>query len=158
MRDVQAVLSRLNQSPFRSQIRLGPREREYLLRKGMSEVLQHAAEFVEKRLAPAYPANDGKQTPWHNHPVYVAQHTTATCCRGVYISGTRFRRKERSQHRVRPNPPFGEHQAHYGGCERSRVFKQFSRLEVDATKAALSRPTDQRVTRAVGQLSRQTNP
>jgi len=48
----------------------------------MDVVLSHAAEFIEKRLAPAEPANDGKQTPWRNHPVFVAQHATATCCRG----------------------------------------------------------------------------
>src|SRR5215216_4225209 len=82
MRDVQEVLSRLSQSPFRSRIHLGEKERDYLRRKGMSEILRHAAEFIEKRLAPVSPANDGKQTPWHNHPVFVAQHATATCCRG----------------------------------------------------------------------------
>jgi len=82
MRDVQEVLSRLSQSPFRSRIRLGGRELDYLQKKGMNEVLQHAAEFIEKRLAPASPLNDGKQTPWGNHPVFVAQHATATCCRG----------------------------------------------------------------------------
>src|SRR5215217_4982238 len=82
MRDVQEVLSRLGQSPFRSRIHLGEKELDYLRGKGMSEVLKHAAEFIEKRLAPASPVNDGKQTPWHNHPVFVAQHATATCCRG----------------------------------------------------------------------------
>lgn len=44
-------------------------------------MLRHAAEFVEKRIAPASPRNDGKQTPWRDHPVFVAQHATATCCR-----------------------------------------------------------------------------
>lgn len=82
MRDVQDVLTRLRLSPFRSRIHLQQKEREYLRRKGMNEVLKHAAEFIEKRLAPAYPANDGKQTPWHNHPVFIAQQATATCCRG----------------------------------------------------------------------------
>jgi len=82
MRDVQIVLSRLSQSPFRNQIHLGAKELDYLRTKGMSEVLKHAAEFIEKRLAPASPVKDGKQTPWHNHPVFVAQHATATCCRG----------------------------------------------------------------------------
>jgi hypothetical protein len=82
MRDVQEVLSSLSHSPFRSRIQLREKELEYLQRKGRSEVLQHAAEFIKKRLAPAFPANDGKQTPWHNHPVFVAQHATATCCRG----------------------------------------------------------------------------
>jgi Domain of unknown function (DUF4186) len=82
MRDVQEVLASLSLSPFRSRIHLQQKEREYLQRKGMSEVLKHATEFIEKRLAPAYPEKDGKQTPWHNHPVFVAQHATATCCRG----------------------------------------------------------------------------
>jgi hypothetical protein len=82
MRDVQDVLSRLRRSPFRSGIRLQKKELEYLRNKGMEEVLQHAADFIQKRLASANPANDGKQTPWHNHPAFVAQHATATCCRG----------------------------------------------------------------------------
>jgi predicted Fe-S protein YdhL (DUF1289 family) len=25
--------------------------------------------------------NDGKQTPFRGHPVFIAQHATATCCR-----------------------------------------------------------------------------
>ena len=82
MNDVQEVLSRLSHSPFRSRIHLREKELDYLRKKGMDEVLKHAAEFIEKRLAPASPANDGKQTPWHNHPAFVAQHATATCCRG----------------------------------------------------------------------------
>ena len=81
MRDVQEVLTKLSRSPFRSRIHLGKKERNYLLRKKMRQVLEHASEFIEKRLAPALPANDGKQTPWRNHPVFVAQHATATCCR-----------------------------------------------------------------------------
>jgi hypothetical protein len=44
-------------------------------------VLQHAADFIRDRLAPANPANDGKQTPMRGHPVFIAQHATATCCR-----------------------------------------------------------------------------
>jgi hypothetical protein len=82
MRDVQDVLSRLRQSPFRSRIHLQQKELDYLRQKGISKVLEHAADFIEKRLAPASPAKDGQQTPWHNHPVFVAQHATGTCCRG----------------------------------------------------------------------------
>lgn len=44
-------------------------------------MLEHAADFIEKRLAPAFPRNDGKQTPMRHHPVFIAQHATATCCR-----------------------------------------------------------------------------
>lgn len=49
--------------------------------KGMPQVLGHAAEFIEKRLGPANPRRDGKQTPFRGHPVFIAQHATATCCR-----------------------------------------------------------------------------
>ena len=48
----------------------------------MPTVLAHAHDFIAQRLAPAEPKNDGKQTPWKGHPVFVAQHATATCCRG----------------------------------------------------------------------------
>ena len=37
---------------------------------------------MEKRLAPAVIPNDGKQTPMKGHPVFIAQHATAVCCRG----------------------------------------------------------------------------
>ena len=42
----------------------------------------HAARFVAERLAPAEPENDGRQTPMRGHPVFVAQHACACCCRG----------------------------------------------------------------------------
>jgi hypothetical protein len=45
-------------------------------------VLEHAAGFIDRRLAPADPPNEGRQTPMRNHPAFVAQHATATCCRG----------------------------------------------------------------------------
>jgi len=82
MKNVQEILSELSHSTFRSRIRLQEKELKYLQTKGMDEVLKHAADFIDKRLAPAYPLNDGKQTPRRNHPVFVAQHATATCCRG----------------------------------------------------------------------------
>ncbi|MFL5515031.1 MAG: DUF4186 domain-containing protein [Gemmatimonadales bacterium] len=82
MRDLDDVFERLRGSAFRRKFRLRAAERGYLDRKGLDVVLSHGAHFVEKRLAPADPANDGKQTPMRNHPVFVAQHATATCCRG----------------------------------------------------------------------------
>lgn len=48
----------------------------------MPVVVEHARDFISRRLAPAEPTNDGKQTPFRGHPVFVAQHATATCCRG----------------------------------------------------------------------------
>ena len=82
MRNIDDVLNRLRISSFRQRFRLHGEEREYLDRKGLDIVLAHAADFIDKRLAPAYPTNDGKQTPMRKHPVFVAQHATATCCRG----------------------------------------------------------------------------
>ncbi len=75
------LFSRLSKSPFRSKFHLGEKEREYLRGKGLKTVLQHARDFITKRIAPADPANDGKQTPMRGHPVFIAQHATATCCR-----------------------------------------------------------------------------
>src|SRR5678815_4199948 len=82
MRDPDDLFAALARSAFRSRFKLAGRERQYLRDKGMPAVLQHAADFIAKRLAPAHPPNDGKQTPFRNHPVFVAQHATATCCRG----------------------------------------------------------------------------
>jgi hypothetical protein len=81
MRDLDLVFSRLGGSAFRSRFRLGEKERAYLGERGLPTVLDHARDFVAKRLAPAEPLNDGRQTPMRGHPVFVAQHATATCCR-----------------------------------------------------------------------------
>ena len=82
MRDLDDVFSALRRSRFRQRFALGPRERDYLDAKGFPTVIEHAADFIRQRLAPAAPRNDGKQTPFRGHPVFVAQHATATCCRG----------------------------------------------------------------------------
>jgi predicted Fe-S protein YdhL (DUF1289 family) len=76
------IFAALAQSDFRRRFHLRGSELDYFRRKGLQTVLAHAADFIEKRLAPAEPANDGKQTPMRHHPVFIAQHATATCCRG----------------------------------------------------------------------------
>ena len=81
MRDLDLVFSRLAGSAFRSRFRLGEKERAYLADRGLATVLSHAEEFIAKRLAPADPPNDGRQTPMRGHPVFIAQHATGTCCR-----------------------------------------------------------------------------
>ena len=82
MRDIDDILRRLEGSAFRSRFKLATRDRAYIEARGMGVVLGHAREFVDRRLAPAEPINDGKQTPFKGHPVFIAQHATATCCRG----------------------------------------------------------------------------
>jgi predicted Fe-S protein YdhL (DUF1289 family) len=79
---LDALFQALGRSTFRRRFRLRGADLAYLRLKGMDVVLRHAREMVAARLAPAEPLNDGKQTPMRGHPVFVAQHATATCCRG----------------------------------------------------------------------------
>lgn len=76
------LFARLAQSKFRSSFSLKTNDRAYVKEKGMDTVRSHAADFVRQRLAPARPEQDGRQTPMRGHPVFVAQHATAACCRG----------------------------------------------------------------------------
>ena len=76
------ALERLRRSEFRSRFHLSEKDRAYVLEKGLPVIRQHAEEFVRKRLASAYIPNDGKQTPMRGHPVFIAQHACACCCRG----------------------------------------------------------------------------
>ena len=82
MRDPDDLFAAIARSDFRRRFRLGPKERRYLEERGLDAVLSHARDFITTRLAPAHPPNDGKQTPMRGHPVFLAQHATATCCRG----------------------------------------------------------------------------
>lgn len=72
----------LSKSKFRSGFRLRKREIEYITQKGLEVIELHAFDFIKQRLAPNFINNDGKQTPMKGHPVFIAQHATATCCRG----------------------------------------------------------------------------
>lgn len=74
-------LFKLNKSKFRSKFDLDIKEYEYINKHGLDEITKHAQKFIIDRLSPAFPFNDGKQTPFKNHPVFIAQHATATCCR-----------------------------------------------------------------------------
>ena len=82
MIDLDEAFRRLAASAFRRKFVLRGRELAYLQTWGLPHVMKQAAEIIEKRIAAAEPVNDGRQTPWRNHPVFVAQHATATCCRG----------------------------------------------------------------------------
>jgi hypothetical protein len=82
MREMDELFEGLSRSAFRRQFCLRGREAAYLRQKGLDTVLEHARQFVRQRLAPAEPGNDGRQTPTRNHPAFIAQHATATCCRG----------------------------------------------------------------------------
>ena len=82
MRDIEELFRALVNSGFRRSFRLKDRDLTYLHEKGLPLVMLHARDLIQKRLAPAVILNDGKQTPMRGHPVFVAQHATACCCRG----------------------------------------------------------------------------
>ena len=82
MQTIDEALEKLKRSKFRSSFYLTKKEREYLNEKGIEVMRSHAKDFVRQKLAPAYPLNDGKQTPMHGHPIFKAMHATACCCRG----------------------------------------------------------------------------
>ncbi|MGR8930528.1 MAG: DUF4186 domain-containing protein [Gammaproteobacteria bacterium] len=81
MTDFDPLFLALSKSKFRSRFRLKDKDLQYLRDKGLSAILEHARDFIGKRLAPELIENDGKQTPYLGHPVFVAQHATACCCR-----------------------------------------------------------------------------
>ena len=78
---MEDILSKLSKSKFRSSFRLTKKMKEYVNEKGIDEIKSHAYNFINERLKPAYIENDGKQTPMKGHPVFIAQHACACCCR-----------------------------------------------------------------------------
>lgn len=82
MPNINETLLKLKKSDFRANFHLSEKDKVYIAEKGLDTIRKHAEEFVRTRLAPAHPPNDGKQTPMRGHPVFVAQHACACCCRG----------------------------------------------------------------------------
>ena len=82
MPTIDETLERLKQSDFRAKFHLTEKDKRYILEKGLDVIRSHAKDFVKTRLALAVIPNDGKQTPMRGHPVFVAQHACACCCRG----------------------------------------------------------------------------
>ena len=70
MRELDELFAALAKSAFRRKFHLQGKDLEYLHNKGLTTVLSHANDFISKRLAPAFPEKDGKQTPFRGHPVY----------------------------------------------------------------------------------------
>jgi hypothetical protein len=79
---IHKKLTALKQSKFRSRFKLPQKDRDYIANKSLETIKEHAYQLVNSRIAIDYPKNDGKQTPMKGHPVFIAQHATATCCRG----------------------------------------------------------------------------
>lgn len=81
-KQIQYKLYSLSQSKFRNSFTLKKNDIDYIEKKGIYKIRQHAYDFIYQRLSLASIENDGKQTPMRGHPVFIAQHATGTCCRG----------------------------------------------------------------------------
>ncbi len=77
----EEILYKLSKSKFRSSFKLNKKLKEYVNEKGIEKIREHAYDFINKRIKPSYIPNDGKQTPMRGHPVFIAQHACACCCR-----------------------------------------------------------------------------
>ena len=79
---VISILETLQKNQFRKRFCLSDRDLNYIQQKGLEAIAAHGAQFIRQRLADAKHKKDGKPTPMTGHPVFIAQHATATCCRG----------------------------------------------------------------------------
>lgn len=78
---IQLKINSLAKSKFRSKFKLDSKDKKYIETKGLEEIENQVLDFITKKLAPEKPTNDGRQTPFTGHPIFKAQHATATCCR-----------------------------------------------------------------------------
>ena len=97
------LFTRPGNSKFRTSFHLKHKDIEYINEKGLDVIREHAKDFIAKREAPANIPNDGKQTPTKGHPVFIAQHATATCCRECI----------RKWHKIQPGKELTELQQEY---------------------------------------------
>ena len=84
------IFEKLSKSKFRSGFYLKDKEKEYVKEKGLDTIRKHAYDFINNRLSDTSNVVDGKQTPMRGHPVFIAQHATATCCRGCIEKWHKF--------------------------------------------------------------------
>ena len=97
------LLKRLKKTKFRSRFHLSDKDKKYVQAKSLDTIRVHAKDIIKERLAPAVIPNDGKQTPTKGHPVFIAQHATASCCRNCLYKW----------HRITPGREMTEEEQRY---------------------------------------------
>ena len=98
---INKKIESLSKSKFRNSFHLRKYMIDYLDEKGFETVEKHAYDFINTRLKPAVIENDGKQTPMKGHPVFIAQHACACCCRGCLEKWHHIPKgKELTQHEI----------------------------------------------------------
>ena len=78
---IEDKLTSLSKSKFRSSFHLRNYMKDYINEKGLDKIESDAYDFIKNRISDNTKFTDGKQTPMKGHPVFIAQHATATCCR-----------------------------------------------------------------------------
>lgn len=82
---IEKLLDSLAKSKFRGSFHLNSKMKDYVKEKGIDKIKSDAYDLIEKRLAPANPLNDGKQTPMRQvHPVFIAQHACGCCLERIH--------------------------------------------------------------------------
>ncbi len=81
--DWRKLLEKVASCDYRAEIDLGPEDIDYINSRGFDMMVKHAQDFVERRLGPARPRNEGKQTPLKGHPLFLAQHATGSDSRAA---------------------------------------------------------------------------
>lgn len=79
--DLIIALNKLKRSKFRSSFKLDEKDIDTINKKGFEIIRQHAFEILNNRIK-IKKQNDGRQTPLKGYFIFIAQHATATCCRG----------------------------------------------------------------------------
>ena len=73
-KEIASIRAKLDRDGRSAKFTLGEAEVEYIQSRGIDILRLHATDFIQKRIAPAEPKNDGHQTPTKGHPVFIAQH------------------------------------------------------------------------------------
>ena len=78
---ISEKIDNLSKSKFRSSFHLRKYMLDYIEEKGLDKIKMDAYYFIKNRISDTSKYIDGHQTPMRGHPVFIAQHATATCCR-----------------------------------------------------------------------------
>ena len=124
MIDIDKKLSELSKSKFRNSFHLNKKMVDYCKEKGYLKVREHAYDFINERLKDKNPKNDGSQTPMKGHPVFVAQHACACCCRGCL----------EKWHNIKKNKELTKNEINYIVCILMKWIEKEMKINIDNNK------------------------
>ena len=84
IRDVGNTFASLRREMIRHyywHLEIDERARRHARRKGRGLLREAVAQMLRKKVAPATPPYDGRQTPRDGNVIFYAQHAVAACCR-----------------------------------------------------------------------------